>query len=426
MNLLKLIIVTALCLLLSGIAQARNVLIRNASVHSMGADGVLEASDVLVIDGEIRQIGQDLPVPQDDFPVFNAEGKPVTPGFFAGLTSLGLEEISLEAQTVDRSYTGLGDLGIGSIRPEFDVTTAYNPNSSLVPVTRIEGYSLTLLTAHRAGSIIAGQGRLVTLEGGYDSFLGNSVLFIDIGADASSVSGGSRSGQWMLLEQAMDEAGEPPAGNEERLLTRAGRKALSAYADGGTVVFGVDRASDILQVIKFADKYGMKAVIAGGAEAWMVKQQLAEAGLPVLLDPLLNLPGSFDKLGARLDNAALLNAAGIMIGFAQTPDMESHNARNMRQLAGNAVAHGLPYETALKALTSNVANIFGVADRTGSIEPGKRGDLVIWSGDPLEVTTVAERVIIGGKVIPMESRQTKLRDRYLPENPEMPRAYIKP
>ena len=106
--------------------------------------------------------------------------------------------------------------------------------------------------------------------------------------------------------------------------------------------------------------------------------------------------------------------------------MESHNARRMRQLAGNAVANGLPHEVAMQAMTINAASIFGVADQTGSIVPGKRGDLVIWSGDPLEVTSVAERVIIGGQVIPMESRQTKLRDRYLPVNPELPRAYIKP
>jgi imidazolonepropionase-like amidohydrolase len=423
---LILILSATLCLLLNGPARAQNVLIQNATLHTMGPAGVLENTDVLVTGGNIRKIGTGLPVPQDDFPVFDAKGKPVTPGFFAGLNSLGLEEISQEAQTLDGSYASLHDLGIGSFRPEFDITSAYNPHSSLVPVTRIEGYSFTMLTARRSGSIIAGQGRLVSLEGGYDSFLGRHVLFVDVGADASGVSGGSRAAQWMLLEQAMAEAGQDPTGNEERLLSRAGRKVLSDYADGGTVVFNVDRASDILQTIKFAGRHGLHAVIAGGAEAWMVKQQLAEAGVAVLLDPLQNLPHNFDMLGARLDNAALLHQAGVTIAFAQTPDMESHTAFKMRQLAGNAVAHGLPYDAALKAMTIDAAAIFGIDKQAGSIEKGKRGDLVIWSGDPLEVTSVAERVIIGGQVIPMESRQTKLRDRYLPENPDMPRAYIKP
>lgn len=416
----------AMALAFPGTVAAQNVLVRNATVYTMGTDGVLDDTDVLVRDGKIRKVGRNLPVPQDDFPVFDAAGKPLTPGFFAGLTSLGLEEISLEAETVDAGYSNLGELGLSSFRPEFDVTRAYNPHSSLIPVARIDGYAFGMLAAHRDASIIAGQGRMVTLEGGYDSFIGRRVLFIDVGADASHGSGGSRATQWMLLEQALDEVDEPPKGNEERLLTRAGRSALSVFADGGTVVFSVDRASDILQVIQFAGEHGMKAVIAGGIEAWMVAGRLQAADVPVLLDPLANLPGNFDMLGARADNATLLSAAGVIIGFAQTPGFESHNANRMRQLAGNAVAQGLPHEAALRALTINIANIFGIGGQAGSIERGKRGDLVLWSGDPLEVTTVAERVVIGGKVMAMESRQTKLRDRYLEENPAMPRAYIKP
>jgi len=227
----------------------------------------------------------------------------------------------------------------------------------------------------------------------------------------------------MLLNQAMQEADSPPASTETALLTRAGRGTLSEYAIGGKVVINVDRASDILATLRFAQTYGLDLVISGGTEAWMVAEQLAAANIPVLLDPLYNLPGNFDALGARLDNAAILQAAGVDVIISGAG---SHNARKQRQMAGNAVSYGLPHEAGIAALTSTPARVFGVADQQGSIQKDMSANVVLWSSDPLEVTSAAEVVVINGKLIPMESRQTKLRDRYLPENPAMPRAYIKP
>jgi imidazolonepropionase-like amidohydrolase len=188
-------------------------------------------------------------------------------------------------------------------------------------------------------------------------------------------------------------------------------------------VFNADRASDILQVIRFAGQHGLNSIISGGTEAWMVADQLAEAGIPVLINALSNLPGNFDQLGARLDNAALLNEAGVTIAFTGTG---THQARKLRQLAGNAVANGLPYQAGLAAMTVSPAIIFAMGEDRGSIEQGSVADLVLWSGDPLEVTSAADQVIIAGKVVDMVSRQTLLRDRYLPEDSKMPRAYIKP
>ena len=416
MNILKTILIASFVIFATA-AQAQTIMIRGATVHTMGKDGVLENTDVFISAGKIQKIGKDLPVPQDIY-VFNAEGKPLTPGFFAGITSLGIEEVSAVSESVD------GSLALKEMRPEFNIIPAYNPHSSLIPVTRIEGFSFTLLGASTKGSIFGGQGRLVALNGGYESFIGNSVLFINVGRDASALSGGSRAGQWMLLHQAMQEADNPPASNEARLLTRNGRNTLSAYAENGLkTVFNVDRASDILEVLRFAESYGLSPVISGGAEAWMVARQLAITKVPVLLNPLTNLPGNFDSLGSRLDNAAILEAAGVTIAISGAG---SHNARKQRQMAGNAVAYGLPHEAGIAALTSNPAQIFGFTDDQGIIRRNKPANVVLWSGDPLEVTSVAEMVIINGELIPMESRQTKLRDRYLPENPDMPRAYIKP
>lgn len=396
--------------------HADDILIRGATIHAMTGDEAMENNDVLVRDGAIRRIGQNLSDSGDNLTIIEANGRNLTPGFFAGITSIGTGEVSGVEESVDDS------IDLKDMRPEFDVTTAYNPHSSLVPVARIEGFSFTMLGAG-SSTIIGGQGRIVALDGSYASFAGSHTLFMSAGSGAASRAGGSRAGQWMLLEQAMDEAADPTMSNEPGLLTRNGRKVLAQYADGGTVVFSVNRASDILQTIRFADEFGFKAAIDGGAEAWMVADQLADASVPVLLNPLQNLPSNFDSLGSRLDNAALLHAAGVTVAISGAG---SRNAGNQRQLAGNAVSYGLPHEAGLAALTINPARIFGVDNQQGSIERGKAANLVLWSGDPLEVTSVAELVVINGKIMPMKSRQTELRDRYLPENPDMPRAYIKP
>jgi hypothetical protein len=415
MNTLKTIFIATLAAF-SIAAQAQTIMIRGATVHTMDEEGTLENTDVFISDGKIQKIGKNLAVPADIY-VFNAEGKPLTPGFFAGVSSIGITEVS----AVEESYDG--GLALDEIRPEFNVVPAYNPHSSLVPVTRIEGFSFTLLGADPKGSIFGGQGRMVALDGGYESFFGGAVLFINVGRDASSLSGKSRAGQWMLLNQAMNEADNPPVSTESALLTRAGRGTLSVFTDSGKVVFDVDRASDILETLRFANKYGLDAVILGGAEAWMVAEQLASANVPVLLNPLVNLPGNFDSLGSRLDNAAILEAAGVTVAISGAG---SHNARKQRQMAGTAVSYGMPHAAGIASLTSNPARIFGVEDQQGSIRRNMPANVVLWNGDPLEVTSAAEVVIINGKLIPMESRQTKLRDRYLSENPEMPRAYIKP
>jgi hypothetical protein len=299
-------------------------------------------------------------------------------------------------------------------RPEFDVTAAYNPRSVLVPVARVEGLTWTMLAPASAegGTFVAGQGAAVTLDGRYDAVLPNSrSLFINLGGNANAMSAGSRAGQWMLLDQAIRETRSPSAQDEHVLLHPAGREALARFLSGGRVVFGVARAAEIRRAIAFAKRHGMKPVIAGGAEAWVVADELAREKVPVLLDALENLPYTFDGIGARLDNAALLNRAGVRIAFTQFN--ESHNARKVRQLAGNAVAHGLPKDAALAALTVQPAEIFGLAGERGRIARGQVADLVLWNGDPLEVTSAADAVWIAGKAIEMRSRQTELRERYL-------------
>ena len=420
---------TAALLLSAGAVHAQDVLIRNATVHTATSQGTLQDSDVLVSGGVIRAIGKSLSAGANA-QVIDAQGRPLTPTLFGGITEIGLEEVSGERSTVDASV----GLGAGSkemtVRPEFDVTLAYNPDSMLVPVERIEGIGWTLLGANttEGGSIIGGQGGLVRLDGSPDP-IGPRVLFVNLGSDAAGLSGNSRAAQWMLLDQLIDEVrGRIPQDSHAALLTPAGRATLAKYLDGGgRVVVTVHRAADIRQLLRWSAKHNVRVAIAGGSEAWKLAPQLAAAKVPVFVNPLANLPANFDEINATMENAARLRTAGVAVSFAQDGDA-SHNARKIRQLAGNAVANGLPWEDGLSGLTRVPAETFGVADRLGSIAVGKRADLVLWSGDPLEVNAVAMQVWLDGRAISMRSRQTELRDRYMrattpPEAGGLPRAY---
>jgi len=398
--------------------SAQDLLIRNATVHTAAARGSLEHSDVLVQGGVIRAVGPGLSAPAG-VAVVEAAGKPLTPALFGGITDIGIEEVSGESATVDSTLK----LDDQPLRPEFDVTLAFNPDSVLIPVARLDGIGFTMLGANTGGGFIAGQGGVVRLDGSADP-VGPQALFIRLGASGAELTGTSRAAQWMLLEQMVSEArGRVPADSPHALLTPAGRATLARYLAGqGRIVVQVDRAADIRQLLRWAGREKVKIAIAGGAEAWRLAPQLAQAGVPVFVDGLGNLPTSFDQLGATLQNAARLQAAGVPVSFAQRDDA-SHNARKMRQLAGNAVANGLPWGDGLAGLTRVQAQALGVGDRLGTIEPGKLADLVLWEGDPLDVGHYAEQVWLGGRAMPMRSHQTELRDRYQAPASSEPRAY---
>ena len=400
-------------------ALAQDVLIRNATVHTAGAQGTLQNADVLVRNGVIQSVGSGIAAPGAT--VVEANGRPLTPAFFGGITEIGIEEVSGESSTVDAAVT----LEDQPMRPEFDVTLAYNPASVLIPVTRVEGIGFTLLAASTGGSFIAGQGGVMRLDGSADP-VGPRALFVRLGSGGAELAGKSRAAQWMLLDQMVAEAlGRVPADSPHALLTPAGRATLARYLAGnGRIVVQVHRAADIRQLLRWAQRENVRIAIVGGAEAWKLAPQLAQAKVPVFVDALAALPADFDQIGASLENAARLDGAGVSVSFSQAGDA-SHNARKIRQLAGNAVANGLPWEDGLAGLTRVPAEAFGVGDRVGTIAPGKLADLVLWSGDPLDVAHTAEQLWLGGRAIPMRSRQTELRDRYLQQAGPLPRAYSK-
>jgi len=401
----------AALLLMTTAASAQDLLVRGATVATASARGNVEDADVLVQGGIIRAVGRGLSAPAG-VPVVEAKGRMLTPALFGGITEIGIEEVSGESSTVDSALK----IGEQPLRPEFDVTLAYNPASVLIPVARLDGIGFTALGAATGGGFVAGQGGVVRFDGSADP-IGPRALFLRLGAAASELTGQSRAAQWMLLQQMVDEArGQVDADSPHALLTPAGRRTLARYLSGqGRIVVEVDRAADIRQLLRWAARERVKIAVAGGAEAWQLAPELAAAKVPVFVDALGNLPTTFDQIGATLENAARLRRAGVPVAFAQRDDA-SHNARKMRQLAGNAVANGLPWADGLAGLTRVPAEVLGVADQIGSIEPGKRADLVLWEGDPLDVAHYAEQVWLGGRAMPMRSRQTELRDRYLQRN----------
>jgi len=410
----------ALAALCAGGAGAQDLMIRNAKVHTAGARGTLDGADVLVQGGIIRAVGRNLANPAR-VAVFDAHGASLTPGLWGGFSEIGLEEVEAEKTTVDSELSLPGE-STAQVRPEFDVTLAYNPDSMLVPVARLGGVTFTALGADNDGSLIGGQGAVVRLDGDPSAqMLGARILYVNLG-NPDEVSGGSRAAQYMLLEQAFREArGASPYGAPYTLLTPTGRETLARYLAGGRIVFHADRAADIRQLLAFCKRHGLHPLIAGASEGWKVAGALKAADATVFVDALQNLPSSFDQLGSRLDNAALLARAGVKVALMASDP--TANARKIRQDAGNAAANGLPWEQALASITRVPAQALGVGDRIGRIEPGLDADLVLWDGDPLEVTTLAQVVWMRGQAMPMRSRQTELRDRYLQAPAALPRAY---
>ena len=422
MNAKRLLIALLGSLLFAGPGHAASLLITNGTVFT-GDDVPSSQLDILIDDGMIEAVDSDLRAAEADR-VIDAAGRPVTPALFAGITAVGLSEIGMVYEAVD---SRLNELYTGLMHPEFDVRKAYNPLSSVVPVTRIEGYGYTLLTAAFGDRTISGQGSLVRFDGGFDSFEGKTAVYVNVDGYSGNKIGGSRAAHWMLLETAFSSLAAKKGNglwlthNEHLLINQSGRATLQNTRENGIFVFRANRASDILQALAFSQKHQLNAVISGGQEAWIVRETLAASGTPVVINALDNLPGSFDGLGARLDNATLLHKAGVTLLFTSG---ETHNARKLRQVVGNAVANGLPYEVAIAAMTSLPAEIFGGKPRM--IAPGLRADVVIWSGDPLDVSSAADQVIIDGKLDPMTSRQTELLKRYLPTDAGLGRAYINP
>ena len=411
---------------LAGAAAAETVVITGATIHTLGPQGTIQNGTLVIEDGRIRAVGPAVPVPAGARRI-DARGKVVTPGLFDSLSRLGIVEVSAVDGTQDASVQD------DRITAAFTVTDSLNPRSVLIPVNRIEGLTRAVVAPTPGKSLIAGQGAIITLGGPGDYLVRSPVaMFAMLGETGARLAGGSRSAALLRLKEAFQDALDYAANRKAfdagdrrpYILSRLDLEALLPVVKGELpLVILVDRASDIESALRLARDWKLKLILASANEAWKVADQIAAAKVPVLLTPLEDRPSSFETLGATLENAARLHKAGVTVAFMSG---DAHNARNLKQAAGNAVAYGLPWDAALAAMTSVPARIWGIADRYGTLEPGKDADVVIWDGDPLELTTFADAVFIRGKEMPMKSRQTELRDRYKDLGGPQPPAYKKP
>ena len=414
-------------MLLTQIVDAKSIAIVGAKVHTMSPQGTLDNATVLIKDGKIQRVMQG-EAALAGYEIIDAKGKVLTPGLIGASTTLGLVDVGFSAGTNDSnsSLTSISKTGAA-----FDVSYAINPDSSLMAIARIEGVTSAATSMGRTGQLFNGQGALISLgETSNPVIRAKAFISTRVGNSGADTVGGSRSVLWVSLEKALAEAkfaigkSLTPSDEWHGELSRSDIAALIPLVKGDIpLLVDARRAADILQVIALKQRQPqLNIVITYATEGWRVAKELADNNIPVILDPEANLPFGFDQLGSTLKNAGRLAAAGVKISIG----METHNIRLARQHAGNAVANGLSWGQGLAALTINVAKLYGIDDKLGSLEAGKLADVVIWSGDPLEVTEVAELVLIAGEKVEMQSRQSKLRDRYLTLPTNKPMQYVRP
>lgn len=389
-------------------AQTR-VAIVGGTVHD-GTGRVLENAVVEVEGARIVRVGPG--EPSAGATVIDAKGKVVTPGLIAASTTLGLVEIGMESSTRDSARANEDP-----IRAAYDASVAVHAQSTLLAVQAIDGVTSAATTPQ--GGVLSGQVAWIDLLPGHHQDIVAKPRIAVAGGLGQRVAG-SRAATLALLAEVLDDArlyGTRKAAFDRRASRDLAAHRLDLDALGPVLgrevplVLEAHRVSDLLALIELAKTQKLRVTVTGATQAWQVAEELAAAKIPVIVAPTANLPGGFDRIGARMDSASLLHAAGVTVGIAALG--EAHNARNVTQEAGIAVAHGLPREVALTAVTHAVALAYGMDADYGSLAPGKVANIVVWPADPFELSTVPDAVVIRGESIPLRSRQTDLRDRYL-------------
>jgi imidazolonepropionase-like amidohydrolase len=379
----------------------------------------LENATIVMTNGVITAIGANVAVPAGARTI-DAKGKWVTPGLIATSTNLGVQEVGAVRDTRDGSARGKD-----GVSASFRVWDAFNPRSVLLPVTRQDG-GITTVGVMPRGGYVSGMGAVFDLLSGgtAETMLRKApAAMLATMDDAASAASGSRAEALAKLRTLLRDAREfnlararyDAGAMRELSAPRADLDALLPVLRGAVpLIISADRSSEILNAIALGKEFSLRIVIEGGAEAWMVAPQLAAARVPVLTGAMNNIPGSFSALGQRQENLALLRAAGVQVAIVGNGagDEGGFNVRNLRYEAGNAVAYGMSWDDALRAITLSPAEILGVSDRVGSLAVGKAANIVIWSGDPFEYASQPERVFVAGKDTRTVTRQELLTQRY--------------
>jgi len=411
-------------------AVAETIAITGGRVVVGDGTAPIDGGTVIIRDGNVVAVGMSVAVPAGARRI-DAKGKWVTPGVFAGFTRLGLSEVDAVKGTNDKSG------GKSGFSAAIDVAPAIDPFRSPFAVNRAAGVTRAVVAPEAAESIFAGQGAIADL--GADSnpvTKARAFQFAEFGEDGSALSGGSRAGTHLHFRAMLREAQDYAAGRgnfDDELLKAEDAKALLNVLRGETrLLIHVEGANDMLRLIELKRDFpSVKIVFVGASEGWRIAPQLVEAGVPVIASALNDLPVTFEMLGATQSNIGRMKDAGVQVAIGMINDRDSHQLRYTTQYAGNIVslqfvpdATGLTWDEAFAAISSVPADIMGVGDRLGSLKAGKAADVVIWDGDPLELSSAATTVFIDGVEQPLTNRQNRLRDRYArPTEGDLPKAY---
>jgi len=385
--------------------SAETVLLKGGLVHSgNGETSVIQ--DILISENTIVGVGNNLII-DGKTRVIEVNGLPVTPGLISPMSNIGIVEIN----ALDVTRDDESDI----LSAGFSIFNAFNPHSTGIPWNRSNGVTSAISTPSASSFPIFGLGSHFVLDGSLEIKGAKDIaMFGRFGA-----SYGSRAETLSLLESLLEIGKMVKSMPVEEILEMAIADKLELQSqdivalgkvvnDDMPIVIETNRAVDILQALAMKQKYGLNLVLASVEEAPMVLEKLKESNTPVIIDPMDNIPDSFDELGSSLDLGKILDQAGIPIMFST---QRSHNYHLMRQGSGNAVAHGMSYETAIKGMTKTVAQTFKL-DNRGSIEPGKLADVIVWDGDPLEPASFPKIVMIEGQLQDLSSRSSKLTERY--------------
>lgn len=420
----------ALAAMLAAPAAAQTVAITNGKVAIGDGSAPIENGTVLIRNGRVVAAGANVPVPADAQRL-DAAGRWVTPGMVAGFTQLGLIEVDAVGDTNDTNANG------SPFSAALDVAPAVNARVSSMALSRGRGVTRAIVAPDTGRTMFAGQGALVDTGDDREAvFAPRAFQFVEFGERGANEAGGSRAAAHVFFRNAMMEARDyarnPSAyggRDADALLMRMDAAALVPVVEGKMpLLVHAEKASDIIEVLKLRQDFpGLKLVLVGASEGWMVADRIKAAGVPVIASALNDLPSSFEVLAATQSNYGRMHDVGVTLGVGEI----GGQPRNTKQSAGNLVAlqkvpgaTGLTWDEALAAVTSGPAKVIGMDGEFGSLRPGRRADVVIWDGDPLELTSAPVAMLIDGVQQPLENRQTRLRDRYLNPSPQaLPKAY---
>ena len=419
----------ALALLLATPALAQTTAITGGTVVIGDDSAPIEGGTVILTGGRVAAAGARVPVPAGAT-VIDATGKWVTPGIVAGFSRLGLAGVD----AVDSSNDSAGRNA--PFNAAIDVSPAINRDVAAIAINRAAGVTRAIVSPDASNAIFGGQGAVIDTGADADPITkARAFQFVEFGEAGASRAGGSRPALFATFRSALSDARDYQAGRfrEDSSIKRADAAALVPVVTGATkLLIHVESATDILAVLALKKDYpALDMVLVGVTEGWRVADRLAAARVPVIASAVNDLPASFEQIAATQSNVGRLKAAGVTLAIGMIDDDDTRQAIHQVQYAGNLVAlakvpgaTGLSWVEAFAAITSKPAEVMGLGGEIGSLRPGRRGDVVIWDGDPLELSSGVEKVWIDGVRQPLVTRQTRLRDRYAqPGEGELPKAF---